>query len=84
MSMTGWNTAGLEISGEKEKEWIGGCVSEVARVAFDTACFNVTTLVLSDSPILDVETWGVNHCNQEKKNKSEKTFIYSSFSTCLY
>lgn len=40
MSMTGWNTAGLEIRGEKEKEWIGGCVSEVARVAFDTACFN--------------------------------------------
>lgn len=40
MSMTGWNTAGLEISGEKEKEWSGGCVGEVARVAFDTACFN--------------------------------------------
>ena len=38
--MTRWNTAGLEISGEKEKEWIGVCVSEVARVAFDTACFN--------------------------------------------
>lgn len=34
----------------------------------------MTTLVLSDSPILDVETWGINHCNQEK-NKSEKTFI---------
>lgn len=35
----------------------------------------VTMFVLSDSPILDVETWGMNHCNQERKNKSEKTFI---------
>lgn len=34
-SVRDWNPAGLEISWEKE-----GCVGEVARAAFDTACFN--------------------------------------------